>query len=165
MKRLVTLLVVALHMAGCVSTQRVRHFDQYAEINGLGRENAAIITVDIDSSGIPMRVEYEGDYVTVGKDSVLWADPATQTIRSAPTNRLRRVRFINRGTGALDGLGLGALPGVAVAASAPIVSNGYSLATAIVGLIGLAGAGAGMYVGAIVGTLIGHKNDYEFPSR
>lgn len=166
MKSAIAYLIVALHLAGCVSTQTASRLEQYAEINALGEENTAMITVMTDSSaGGPEIVEYEGDFVTVGRDSAFWADPSTQTLHAVATRKIRRVRFINRGTGAMEGIGLGVLPGVSALAAIPLVdrSNGWgALILAVAGVVATTG---GAFIGATTGALIGHKNDYEFPAR
>src|SRR6185295_1571995 len=103
MNHVIALLIPTLFLIGCGSTSQIASNDLYYMINAKGRERRATITVQVDS----VVTEYEGDYVTIGRDSVQWLDPETQLGRTAATVNLRRICFTDRAAGAFDGGMLG----------------------------------------------------------
>jgi hypothetical protein len=160
MKQIIALLLPTLLLAGCVASNQVTRMGQYAEINAQGRERRATITLQVES----MTVEYDGDYVTVGRDSVQWLDPETHLGRIAATANLRRIRFTNHGIGAVEGTAFGVLPGGTFLALTYLDNEGGDASGVRAGLraLGLGAALGGMVIGAASGALIGHKTDYQF---
>ena len=156
-----TLLISSLCFIGCVTTHQVTETDKYTEINSMGMDFRATITLLADS----IKTEYKGDSLSIGRDSVRWVDPETGHGRSSVTVNLRCVRFTNRNVGALAGAVVGATPGTVLFILALITTgeaqSSYTDGPGPQGL-GLESALVGAVVGAVIGALISHKTDYIF---
>lgn len=158
MKHIIALLFAALYLIGCTSSNELMKGDanQQREINVLGREHRAAISLNVNSVTANYK-DYEGDRIAVARDSLQWIDPQTQRARSAVTANLRRIRFIDRGTGAVEGAAVGAIPGAVLFGMSVGQSGDFSRAMQVAGpLVALGGAA----IGAGIGALIGHKTDY-----
>jgi hypothetical protein len=165
MKQVVILFLPTLCLFGCVSSEVVTTEAQYDEINVLGREKRAGITLMTDAG----ETRCEGDFVTLGRDSVRWVDPATGSGRSASTGTLRCIRFTMRNGGAVTGALVTLAVGTGLFVVALAGSSGrYSKEPdeyALFGYLGIGIGTVGLPVGAVVGALIGNKTDYVFEQK
>jgi hypothetical protein len=162
MKQIITLVLLALGLSGCTSSNSVTSADQYEEINALGKEKRAGITLMAEAG----KVAFDGDFLSIGRDSVQWVDPGTGLVRSVPTAKLHCIRFTGWGAGALEGAAIGAAPGAVflallLAGPTPSSGEGKVMYKGFMEIFVAAFVG-GAIVGAGIGALIGHKTDYVF---
>jgi hypothetical protein len=165
MRPLILLMLSALCLVGCVSSRAVTTAGQYEEINALGEEKSAVITLMADTG----KTDCDGDFLSIGRDSVQWVDPGTGLVRSAATAQLRCIRFTMRNAGALTGALVGFLSGAGIFTIGLAGSAGKSHKEwdtyGVIGLAGAITAIVGLPVGAIIGALIGNKTDYVFGNQ
>lgn len=164
MKHVIALFIATQFLTGCGSSHEitrewtVEKSQQYVEISHLGWNHRADITVQNDF----ITEEFEGDSVSVRSDSVRWIDPDSKQSRSAPTENLRRILFVERATSALVGTAIGIAPGAVILAS----SLGRNDKNASMGQgIGAILALGGGVVGGGLGAIIGRRSEFIFPTR
>lgn len=154
MKIISGLLMSCLILGGCSSTSVVTSFEAFnAEAEG---RNGTMEFRD----GRKMDVHH----VLAFADSTHFWNEGTGAATVVPTRTIRRVFFLNRFAGFLEGFGFGALGGgVAVLAlSAAGPNTGEFAGADYVVLFTLLGAGAGGVIGGIPGVIIGHSEEYQF---
>jgi hypothetical protein len=109
--------------------------------------------------------KWEGKNILVSSDSTRFLIETTDAPMVVPTRTIKKVVFTNRGTGFLEGFGLGALAGSVVVLALPVASSGGEFSDwSYVLFFTLLGAGAGGVVGGIPGLIMGHSYAYEFAS-
>jgi hypothetical protein len=152
------LALTALHAVGCTHTIAVRQpltVSDASDIDDLTRYRSVLLVVDGDQS-------YSGEVRVGPTETHLLDRPADDTRRSVPTAALRQIRWVDRGAGALHGLGFGLLGGAASGAlvgavvgsvaTDPVCGCGKSFGA---GLGALIGTGIGFLAGGVVGLAVG----------
>ncbi len=115
--------------------------------------------------------EVNTDGLLLAPDSTSWFDARTDELRTVPTAEVVEVRFVKRGKGALEGLGIGLLTGALTGAVLGLADGddppGWFSMTAEqkagLGAIGLGGLGG--LIGPVVGAGVGHRDIYRFEAR
>ena len=140
------------------------------EINGVLEGRSAEVELAPELQSKPLNAQE----VKVGVDRTQWVEG--QQLKSVPTDALRTISFKKRIRGAADGLGLGALAGLANGA---LIGTVWAIGTGclpyeqctpkVFGSLVLTGAAFGALLGAPIGALIGlavgHRTTIEFDSR
>lgn len=154
MRFLSSSLIVCIIQMGCSSSSIVLSFETFNS-DAQGR-SATIIFQDgrkVDARNI-----------LAFPDSTHFVNEGTSAITVVPTHTMKKVVFINRGMGFLEGFGVGALIGSAtvLALNAISPSSGEFGGADYVILFALLGGGAGGVIGGIPGVIIGHTYEYNF---
>jgi hypothetical protein len=162
MKYFIILILSTFCIPGCVTTTQITSADQYEEISAQGRQYGATITVQVDTGA----VDYEGNYITVRRDSARWIDPQTGVWHATTTATLHRVRFAKHFIGALEGLVICAVPAAVLSVFVNGSFGDHNQGTADPITVILWG---GAVVGTTYGATAGHRTEYVFnnnsPSR
>jgi hypothetical protein len=162
--------LAALSCSDTIAVRRPLSESTLAELNMMAKDRQATVVLDIAG---PAR-SYAGTDVKIGRDTTQWLPTwgvgAGGSRRSAPTNDIREIVVVRRGTGAAEGLGLGTLVGLpSGAVVGGILGAGIhdcdacGFGGAVV--VGLIGAATGAFVGAIVGLIAGHRTTISFTSE
>ena len=150
--------------AGCSSSYYVAdesawHTYSLAQMNEIAKNQSVTI------STIHGEVTDAAD-LSVRGDSTTFLQSTSQHRITIPSTSVETIAIDNVGAGAIDGLVLGALIGIPIglllgSAAASLEDNGDDFDWAVVaGSVGVAGI-----VGAGVGALIGHTDEYSFQSN
>jgi hypothetical protein len=162
---IVALLVLAASACSTsIAVTRPLDSQSVNEINRRIRQREVVVVapgVDRDSSS--------GE-VTVGLDSTVIGER-----QQVPTAAIERITFMDRGRGALDGLGLGLLAGTAgglivgsLAASSTANKDCNASVACLYPFFGAAGGAIlGVLIGPVVGAIVGHQTTIELspPAR
>ena len=160
------LVVVVMVCPGCATTYLLDSEERssaahepIAEIN----ERASVSRVGLSLDDGPLLIVSN---LRVGPDSTSWV--TASSYETVATSSVTRVQFVNRGRGALDGLGLGLLGGVVVGGVLGAVSyNGPDFFTSSRGESARFGAVFLSFItvplGLLTGVTIGHREVYMFP--
>ncbi len=94
-------------LIGCIHNYTVRPTSSadYASLNQHALRQQAIVTL-LDGRA------FYADKLQFAPDSTSWLDPNTRSVMAVHTTKVSDVRFVRRGRGALEGLGIGLLGGV-----------------------------------------------------
>jgi len=103
----------------------------------------------------------------MGKDTSQWTEPHTNLSHSVASADITKVVFTSHGSGALDGLWIGALTGagaglIVAAASNPGTDGSCGCGGMVYVVLPPGGALLGTLIGAGVGSISGHTYTYEF---
>lgn len=177
MKRLlshtaVTLLATSMLVvfAGCTHTRVLTADspDALAEINQRGERSTASVTLITGETVSARSLHFAPDLVT-------WIDPQTGATTSSHTSDVGSVRFMSRGRGALEGLGVGFLTGAVVGGLVFFLaeSGGADCQSCILdfspgeaALLGIIVIGVpGAAVGGLVGAGRGSRRVFVAPSQ
>jgi len=130
----------------------------YSKVNNaIAGKTTTITTISGES--------YEGIHVTVAHDSTKWFSESTRKREIYPTNQIHMVYTKDHIKGAVGGLTIGLIVGIAVAVGAIIVhlNTTEDEAGDMSGVAFLVGGTAlGLLIGSGVGAIMGHKDEYIF---
>lgn len=156
--RVVPLLSMLLLLAcGCSSTHQVSRTpsDGYSRVTEAATGKTARVYF-WDSRIMQLQDLY------VGPDSTTGTLPQGNQI-SFSTSTLKKVELVDRGTGFLEGVGIGAVSALGSAVLGGFASDG-AFGAAVVGLVaGAPIAFIGGLTGGVVGGVAGHQRTYLFP--
>ena len=99
-------LMLTVMLVGCTHnyTVRLRSSEDYASLNQRALRKQAIVTLMDGQKLTPNMLRFD-------PDSTSWFDPNTQRVIAVQTAEVSNVRFVRRGKGAAEGLGIGLLGG------------------------------------------------------
>ena len=151
---------LAICLYGCSSSYKVSSAGKpnseysYKEMNE--ELKGRYVSIEMKNGG-----EFSAAMVTISNDSVSWVNASTQERSKVATNQLKRIFFKNHIVGGLEGLVAAPLVFVGIWAPSGFSSKGIagSAGWELPAALGGIGGGAGMIIGAI----IGHSYNYEFP--
>ena len=162
MKVLSVLMIICIVHAGCSSSYYVSTSPDadpsYPEFNTYADGRSGVIILE-DGSELEIRT------IIASPDSTVFVKERNGAIGVVPTRTIRKVVFVNRLSGYLEGFGLGALAGAATILTMRLASpsgggelSGWDYTL----LFTVLGAGGGGVIGGIPGVTIGHRNEYRF---
>lgn len=146
-------------LLGCTSTESITQTepnpDAVRALESESRDQSATIELIGGRTTSATRV-------TVGKDSIRWVYPPTETLRSVPRMCVRTLRFTRHGRGFLDGFGLGLGSSLGAGALAMLAMDCNGPSALLCGLVGGAITVGGTLVGTAIGGIRGHRDVYQF---
>jgi hypothetical protein len=161
------LVLAAVLSGGCATTVRVSlpvSEQEVAELNGITADREARITI----AGSPELPSAPAKAVKIDPVTTRWlARPRRDwQPRSVPTDDLDTVLVLNRGRGALEGLGwgllVGGLAGLVAGADAGRSSNPALPGAVVGGIVAVVGG----VIGVALGAAVSHTTSIEFcPAR
>ena len=152
---------------------RERQAGSFSRINRLARRKQVLLTL---ADGRALKVSS----LQATPDSTSWFNKDTDRFETVATAEIQEIRFVKRGKGALQGLGLGLLTGAvlgAIVARGEVTVNGatdeqlcgeegdpflcyYAVTTKAALAVSMVGLGS--LLGPIVGAVLGSKEVYRF---
>ncbi len=188
-KKLALLLVLGLlvmALTGCVHVRPVdpQAAPSFAELNRQAQKKSATVRLYAEPYAVVVRRADGGsrakviDYrevtvrsLQVTPDSTSWLNARTHQLETVSTAQIKEIRFVRRGRGALEGLGIGLLSGAALGAvlgyaACPCTSwfgEAYGFSRGYGAGVGVrVGGFLGGFLGLLVGSLSGSKQVYRF---
>jgi hypothetical protein len=156
--RLAAVAAVLLITTGCA---RVHHIDPasssstFESLNNTAEHRRSTIEFTDGRTRV-------GDHLRARSDTVSWYDVDRVTGRYAvPTSQIHKISVKERGKGLGRGLLWGLGTGVAVGGTLGSVSSASEISTVVILAAGVCGA-VGTGIGAIVGFIVGDKEEYIF---
>ncbi|HTP12269.1 MAG TPA: hypothetical protein VMM37_01525 [Bacteroidota bacterium] len=152
--KLVFSLLISVIYVGCSSSSAVSSFDGF-NADAEGRD-ATIVFRD--------GRELDVQNVLALPDSTHFWNEKTHAVTVVPTHTIKNVVLTNHFVGFLEGVGFGAIGGVAAILAmggGTSQEHGFGAGADVFTMI-LAGAAAGGLIGGIPGVIIGHSYEYEF---
>jgi uncharacterized protein YceK len=158
MKAISTFLLAVLTASGCASVHHIRDTGTgatYADINQRAEGRSATVTL---TSGQKNRAQD----LYLAPDSSTWLERASgQRLRFA-TAEIQQVQFRNRLSGAVTGLGIGAIAGAGFMTGAMRAGDYDWDASLIVGALASPFTGI---IGALIGAAVSKRTVYRFPAK
>jgi hypothetical protein len=156
-------------LVGCTHNYTVRptRSEHYASLNQHALRKQAIVTL-MDGK------KFHADKLRFAPDSTSWVDPNTRRVIAVQTTEVSDVRFVRRGAGALEGLGLGLLGGALTGAIIGFADGDdppesflsfTAEEKAVIGGVLLGGVGGllGLPIGAAVGSKDVYRIEHQYP--
>lgn len=150
-------------LLSCTHTHIVRPTvsADYTSLNEQGLRQTATVTLENEQKLTAEKLRF-------APDSTSWVDPHTEKVMTVPTAEISNIQFVNRGKGALKGLGIGFLAGASIGAAVGFASGkgesggiGSISTEAHVVIGGLFGGGIGALLGLPVGAATARKDIYR----
>jgi hypothetical protein len=162
MKTFLSLIFLALILTSCSSTYYIKHEKKIIEDLNKELENENVTIIMKNGQ------EIEGKQVYVSTSSIDYLDPETNEPQFVSSSTINSIIINDNSTGALEGLGVGALAGIVAGTLAEKSSepkenkSGTMLKNVGSGISSLVLLTISSFAGLITGAIIGHSDNYIF---